>query len=144
MDFYIDTIKYDKSIEYWYYDNVIFFWCSILWVNCYFMTKCNWDDTKYLQLEVQLSFIHFCHLSALLFCYLWLKLSRALIFIFIFIQWKQETYLHVYICNFYCILYILHICKHICNIYQSVVNNLIGESSSKRFWNSAQAILVIV
>ena len=69
------------------------------------------------------------------FLLLLIKLSRALIFIFIFIQWKQETYLHVYICNFYCILYILHICKHICNIYQSVVNKLIGESSSKRLWN---------
>ena len=73
-----------------------------------------------------------------------IELSRALIFIFIFIQWKQETYLNVYICNFYCILYILHICKHICNIYQSVANKLIGESSSKRFWNSAKATLVIV
>ena len=144
MNTQINNIEFYQSIEYWYYDNVIFFWCSILWVNCYFMTKCNWDDTKYLQLEVQLSLILYCHLSALLFCYLWLKLSRALIFIFIFIQWKQETYLHVYICNFYCILYILHICKHICNIYQSVVNKLIGESSSKRLWNSSQATLVIV
>ena len=25
---------------------MIFFWCSVLWVNCYLMTKYIWDDAK--------------------------------------------------------------------------------------------------